>query len=104
MTPAARPRRQPAQTPVRVWPPRVFWGIAFSGASDVEPSMIGSTWHRGWSQQDNAEPSRPMLFRSRKAAREWCADRHAEYSQRQDSLRFWRFRPIKVRESWECVS
>ena len=79
---------------------RTFWGVQF--ISDLEneaPILLGSLWRtevRNVPYPD--EPSRPILFRTRSAARNWCKTRMEENSKRLDFISRWKFRPVKVRE------
>ena len=65
--------------------------------------LLGSSWA---DDDDKApiydgEPSRCLLFVTRAAARAWCQDNHEFYASYPDGhvRRYWRFRPIRVRET-----
>lgn len=88
---------------------RALWAVYFTGASihpqDNAPMLIFGSWHdamRGGPRY-NGEPPRAVLFRTRAAARAWCAEQHAEYKGRRDCCAQWRFRPVRVRETVEPV-
>ena len=95
------------------WLTRLHWGIAFTGAhTKDEPMLIGEAW----CQQRQADilaskaigdaPIRPLLFTRRKAAREWCRERHEFYRTNYTdghTCRLWRFRPVRIRVSYAEV-
>lgn len=92
--------------PPRTWPPRVRWGVVMTGVHrDACPMLLGEAWNLRIAppQSAQAAPPRPLLFLTRKAARTACAMKNAEYRGRTDSLAHWRFRPVRVRESWDIV-
>lgn len=82
---------------------REFWGVVFSGSRpDDPPMLLGSRWHDGRRKVlDTAlteEPTRVLLFKTRREARAWCRQEHEAYKGRQDCCAKWRFRPVRVRE------
>lgn len=83
---------------------RQLWGVVLtSGDGDERPMLIGSLWHHGELRraQYTGEPPRALLFMTRQEARTWCAERQAEYETRPDTdpTRYWRLRPVRVRET-----
>lgn len=89
-------------TTVREWPSRTYWGVLFTGALRKDASsLIGEAWDSRPRQTPDDCPSRPLLFTSRRAARAWCAAKHAHYAKRGDNCAEWRFRPVRVRERFE---
>ena len=85
---------------------RKRWGIRFSsraGRRRREITVLWSSWHREATSAYPGEPPRALLFMTRAAARAWCATEQARYATRQDSLRTWRFRPVRVIETIEVV-
>lgn len=84
----------------RLWRPRLVWAVVFlSDAGDV-PFMVGGGWAGQHPPRWEGEPSQPLLFASRAAARTWCRAKRAQYAGRADSCRTWQFRTVRVRESW----
>jgi len=79
---------------------RRFWGVEFKGSmKDNKPSLLGSSWRDfGKVVPHTDEPTRVMLFTTRRAARQWCREKHQRYADRQDCCADWRFRPIRVQE------
>ena len=77
---------------------RRLWGVEWV-APPSAPMLIGALWTvsepgRGYI----GEPTRPLLFTTRRHARQWCAEKMAQYAGRTDSLRHWTFRAVRVRE------
>ena len=77
---------------------RKLWGVEFSDKSSDEPVLLGSLWRTEKSIPYPDEPTRKMLFVTRKAARKWCKDQMQKYSNRTDCCKDWKFRPVRVRE------
>lgn len=83
---------------------RMLWGIEFSvSAHDEEPMLIGTLWASDIDRNPYpGEPTRAMLFCTRKEARAWCARRMAEWREDRpscDIVRRWRMRVVRVRET-----
>jgi len=81
---------------------RLLWGIEFSSKNDGlgdKPMLIGGNWHPDNKPRYPGEPSRPVLFETRKLAREWCAAKNEWCKSRNDLCKYWHFRPVRVRES-----
>ena len=83
---------------------RMLWGIEFSGsAHDEEPMLIGTLWASDIDRNPYpGEPTRALLFCSRKEARAWCAKEMAEWREGRrpdDIVMRWRVRPVRVRET-----
>jgi len=77
---------------------RLLWGIEFIDSRKEYP-LIGTVWMRPPPKsQYEGEPTRPILFTTRKLAREWCKNKRAQYLGRLDFVAKWRFRPVRVRE------
>lgn len=81
---------------------RKFWGVEFSSSGDKlgdKPMLLGIGWHE---VRDNpryaGEPTRPLLFTTRTLARAWCKKQMEKYKDRNDVCKYWRFRPVRVRE------
>jgi hypothetical protein len=76
---------------------RDLWAVEMrSGSCRPEPILIGDAWHSITAPKYPGEPSRCLLFRTRKLARAWCVEatvKHAKHSTD------WRFRPVRVRET-----
>lgn len=82
---------------------RTLWAVEMRSASG-RPMLIGDSWHAltgdAWhaltAPKYPGQPSRCLLFTTRKLARAWCAeatDKHAEHS------KDWCFRTVRVRET-----
>lgn len=85
---------------------RLLWGVLFTGSMpDDKPMLLWQGWmHPALQCRYEGEPSRPILFRTRELAREWCGAKSAEYSGRSDVCGKWKFRPCRVLESFIVVS
>jgi hypothetical protein len=78
---------------------RNLWGIEFIGMGAGEaPFLIGGGWHPALKPRFVGEPSRPILFTSRRLAHAWCAEKMAQYAD-SDICKHWRFRAVRVRET-----
>ena len=78
-----------------------LWGVEFTGSMPGDtPTLLGQAWMnpRPKSQYDG-EPTRAMLFCTRKQARAWCRVKMAEYAGRDDCCGKWKFRPVRVAET-----
>ena len=84
---------------------RLVWGAEFTGGIEGDkPMLIGASW--SWDSSTSSrpkpcygEPSRALLFETRKLAREWCHRKQSEYAGRSDCCRYWKFRAVRVRET-----
>lgn len=82
---------------------RELWGVELTSRRST-PILIGETWHvdslAPSTKRHDGEPTRALLFTTRKSAREWCATENAACRShpRGDFVRAWRFRPVRVRE------
>ena len=81
---------------------RRLWGILFVSRArpgTVDRQIIGAAWERPRPAQYPGEPTRCLLFDTRKTAREWCKRKNAEFTGHAD-LRKWRWKvsPVRVRE------
>lgn len=77
---------------LRIWD-KLYWGIVLVGIRPDRDAIIGEGWDSQRPRQYNGEPLRPLLFTTRKAAREWAKSRMAVQSYFND-----RFRVIRVRQ------
>lgn len=81
---------------------RAFWGVMFVTRQD-KPHLIGSLFDNDerTCTRRPSEPTRALLFCTRRQAREWCRARNAEYASRRpgDICRNWRFRVVRVIET-----
>jgi hypothetical protein len=91
----------------KAWQAREQWGIAMQGGNRERPSLIGEGWLGGSAAVSMAQvhphgPTRPLMFTTRRPAREFCAAQHEKYRQYSPGrvCQSWRFRPVRVRESW----
>lgn len=82
---------------------KALWGVEFKGSiKDDKPMLLGDQWHetvrRGREFYDE-EPTRALLFRTRRAARAWCKGEMEKYAGRDDCCAAWRYRPVRVIET-----
>lgn len=77
---------------------RQLWGVIFRGV-DRSDMLIGRLWHEQMPTPYDGEPTRPLLFATRQAARDWCTREMEKYKGRSDCCADWRFRPVRVRET-----
>lgn len=79
---------------------RKLWGVEFTSPSN-KSILIGTGWMQEIPNQPYYPgcPTRPILFTTRKVAREWCRDRTAEARSHQDIREKWSFRAVRVRET-----
>ena len=78
----------------RVWD-RHLWGIVFSDKHD--PFLLGKAWDSTDEPRHPGEPTRTLLFDTRKQARAWAADRITIYKGNNITKK-WKFKVVKVRE------
>ena len=88
--------------PVKGWN-RALWGVRFTGADKTKsPMLIGSSWATDLGgTQYLGEPTRALLFRTRAQARAWCRQTLSDWRNGRhcdDSVRYWRVMPVRVRE------
>jgi hypothetical protein len=76
---------------------RMHWAIVFKTNFD-RYSMIGTTWDKRGREVPKTEPTRPLLFRTRKQAVDWCREQNA-YWHSTDYGKKWRVKPVRVIES-----
>lgn len=87
---------------------RLLWGVEFTvWRAGVAPTLIGNIWaiDQGGAEYPG-EPTRALLFCSRKHARRWCADTMQGWREKSAPggvLRKWRVRPVRVRETVKVV-
>lgn len=77
---------------------RKLWGVQFTTGRD-EGILIGSLWLLGERSHYPDEPTRALVFQTRRGARAYCKEERAKYEGRQDSCKSWRFRPVRVIET-----
>jgi hypothetical protein len=82
---------------------RLLWGVHFFSSLDKAPVLIGVLWAMDMlGTPYPGEPTRALLFNTRKHARDWCADTMRKWQSGQqpgDILMRWRVRPVRVRET-----
>lgn len=87
----------------RPWHSRLQWGVQFTNA-DGDTELLFSGWeHRARLSRYPGEPSRALLFTTRKTAAAWCQEKRKKFHDRTDHLKKWRFTPVRVRESFEVI-
>ena len=82
-----------------------LWGILFSSKLTRESYLIGCAW-TGKKSSYVGEPARALVFITRKAAREWCAEKMKKWHSGRkgfDIVLGWRVRPVRVRETVRVV-
>lgn len=95
-------------TKIRGWD-RPLWGVVHT-APRSRPILIGDAWHTDSASQStrrhDGEPTRALLFTTRRAARDWCSAENAAYRShpKGDIVYAWRVRPVRVREQVEVVT
>lgn len=91
---------------VKPWD-RLLWGIVFTSKGiypSDPPALIGGGWDtREGSDRPSSEPSRPVLFRTRKQAADWCRERNAMWKKNNRPLG-WHVKPVRVREVVSVLS
>jgi hypothetical protein len=80
---------------------RYLWGVEFTIWDKREPPrLIGALWNNYPPRPSHdGEPSRALLFVTRRQARAWCAEKNKQYAGRADCCRHWRFQPVRVVET-----
>ncbi len=83
--------------PPKPWS-RLLWGVELSSTPD-RTMLIGAGWHLPLNTKHYYdEPTRALLFNTRKSAREYCKAQHDKYRGRIDCCKKWRFNPVRVIE------
>jgi len=78
---------------------RVLWGVMFTSGREDAPLLLGQAWNDPQPQSlYPGEPTRTLVFTTRKDARAWCRARREKYRERTDCCALWRFTPVRVRE------
>lgn len=83
---------------------RLLWGVQFTRSRDDDaPMLIGGLWHdeaRKFNGFYEGEPTRALLFCTRREARHWCTDTNRKWQATKDPIQQrWRVRPVRVRET-----
>ena len=88
-----------------------LWGVLMHGTIPGDrPILLGALWHddtRHFEKSYPGEPTRALLFQSRREARQWCADTHAKWRsgrQRDAIVARWRVVPVRVCETVDVVA
>jgi hypothetical protein len=85
---------------------RNLWAIQLTSANNL-PKIIGSLLHKDAvhvGSKYKGEPTRPLLFCTRKQARAYCSETNKAWSTRADCVFYrWNVRPLKVRETFNPV-
>lgn len=83
---------------------RKFWGIVLH-TNDRDPMLLGSLWAGGNQLvRYDDEPTRALLFCSRKKAREFCRKRNEYYKDhKSNTLNKWRVKVVRVIEKVEII-
>ena len=88
------------------WLPRWRWGVVKVGTGLLGERWGGPALIEALAKVHPHGPTRPLLFVTRRHARAWCAAQHAKYAAYPEGhiCRAWRFRPVRVRESWTLAA
>ena len=84
---------------------RALWGVEFT--SYDESMLIGRVWAQELASSATypGEPTRALLFTTREFARRWCAEKMRGWRDNGDStVRRWRVRPVRVRETVQVAA
>lgn len=82
---------------------RRLWGVIHTSPVSA-PILIGATWdgkRRTRAYEFSDEPSRALLFSTRKQALTWCKAQNKTWRAypKGDTANKWRVRPVRVRET-----
>lgn len=81
------------------------WGVEFrSSMKDERPLLLSNLWRKDKAIPYPDEPTRPMLFTTRRAARKWRKEKMDSYSTRKDCCAEWKFKVIRVREIHSVIN
>ncbi len=78
---------------------RKLWAVECS-AERCETVIIGKAWHIIKDGDYPGEPTKCLLFVTRKDARQWCMEATKKHSKHSPH---WRFRAVRVRETVAIV-
>ena len=76
---------------------RIVWGILLKSKGETIGPLY-CAWKQNYELQYTGEPSRPLIFNTRKQAREYCRDTHARWLYHPHCSQ-WRFSVVKLIES-----
>ena len=85
---------------MRIWD-RKLWGVEFFTPRFREPLLLGSMWDDVVRERKDVyagEPTRALLFQTRRDARAWCRKQLAEWA-KNESTRDWKVTAVRVRET-----
>jgi hypothetical protein len=75
---------------------RSLWAVEMRSKScRPEGMFITDSWHAVTPKKYLGEPTRPLLFWTRRQARAWCAAKTIDYKRHSPD---WKFKPVRVRE------
>jgi hypothetical protein len=81
---------------------RKMWGVTMK--SPLSPlSLLGRAWIRGEKPNYEGEPSRTLVFQTRRQAREYCRAENTWCKARTDCCHEWKFRAVRVRETVRMI-
>jgi len=83
---------------------RLLWGVEFTDSVSGEaPMLIGALWANSGQRECYAgEPTRALLFCTRREARTWCQQRMQRWRETSvpgDVVKAWKVRAVRVRET-----
>lgn len=75
-----------------------YWGVLLL-SDGKEPILISGSWHPKIKYTYEGEPSRPVLFTTRKLARIWCK----ELNEMCKHVSIWKFKVVKVKYNVKAI-
>lgn len=91
-----KPRnRVGCREPVRAWD-RTLWAVAFKSPGTNQPFLVGESWHAVRPAAYVDEPTRALLFRTRRTAREWAKAKTLDSKRHSVGWKLW---AVRVRET-----
>jgi len=80
---------------VRAWD-RLLWAVAFKSPGTNQPFLVGESWHAVRLAAYVDEPTRALLFRTRRTAREWAKAKTLDSKRHSTGWKLW---AVRVRET-----
>jgi hypothetical protein len=66
------------------------------GITHTQGILLGTAWHKLELDRYPGEPTRALLFTTRKAASEWARQARLKHAKHSPD---WKFKPVRVRET-----
>jgi hypothetical protein len=67
-----------------------------SATTRLESMILGTQWHKLEPRRYPGEPTRALLFTTRKAASEWARQARLKHAKHSPD---WKFKPVRIRET-----